>query len=182
MLLSFYEVAADLTDIPSANSPPWSILHDSAGITRLCHEDRGVVMSNEPFEVEEAAEFVAGCFGSVLVLGLGLGMVVRMLLANPKVTRIDIVESEASVIGLVAGSLIGATINIHQANAYSEHTPNQLFRGMRSPFDHAWLDIFDTIDARSYIQRVRAAELWNPHTFRLGVWGFDRSRKRYLAT
>lgn len=60
------------------------------------------MMSTTQMEYRTNKDFVEGAGGDVLVMGLGLGMLIQPLLANPRVKTLTIVEKEPSVIQLVA--------------------------------------------------------------------------------
>ena len=74
--------------------------------TALVHQDRGLVMSDLPAEIADALPFLdyaAGqsCRLRVLIAGLGLGIVPAWLLVHASIARIDIIEIDADVIGLI---------------------------------------------------------------------------------
>jgi hypothetical protein len=60
-----------------------------------------VWMTDEPMYVWSLESFAERSYGSVLVAGLGLGIVVHQLLRNPSVTEVNVVELEKDVIRLV---------------------------------------------------------------------------------
>lgn len=58
-------------------------------------------MVDDPWHFWNIADMAAKMHGRVLVGGLGLGLIVWELAANPKVTEIVVVERDADVIGLI---------------------------------------------------------------------------------
>ena len=70
-------------------------------VKRLLIANRGWMVDDPPhwWAMEEHAQFY---HGHVLCAGLGLGLMVHTLSANPEVTRITVVEREKDVIDLVA--------------------------------------------------------------------------------
>jgi hypothetical protein len=69
---------------------------------RSLHRDLGeVVMEDSRRELSRHLPIWLRARGRVLVTGLGLGCVVRGLLANPEVTSIDVVEKDAGIIRAV---------------------------------------------------------------------------------
>ena len=67
---------------------------------RLCYKG-GVVMSNTKMEIDTNIDFINRAEGSVLINGLGLGMVLKEILRKPEVTSIIIVEQSQDVANLV---------------------------------------------------------------------------------
>lgn len=61
-----------------------------------------VMMSNTQFEYRTNVGFVQNARGHVLIAGLGLGMILRPLAANPNVKSITVIEKDPDVIALVA--------------------------------------------------------------------------------
>ncbi len=79
-----------------------------------------VVMSDEPYEVAAALPFVDKAYGSVLMLGLGLGVVLNMLENKTEVIKITVVENSPDVIKLVGGywkSRLGNKLQIIEYDA-----------------------------------------------------------------
>lgn len=69
---------------------------------RSLHRDLGeVVMEDTRRELSRHLPIWLAARGRVLVTGLGLGCVVRGLLANPEVTSIDVVEKDAGIVRVV---------------------------------------------------------------------------------
>jgi Spermidine synthase len=69
--------------------------------TRLMR-GRTVVMSDVPAEMRDHWSAVHHATGSVLINGLGLGMVLQACLEKPEVTDVTVIEFSADVIRLVA--------------------------------------------------------------------------------
>lgn len=136
-------------------------------------------MSNDLFEVEEAAEFASKCSGQVLVLGLGLGMIVRMLLARPEVDQIHVIESEREVIELVGPSVQDDRVKLYNANAYDGDAPEHLFGDRK--FDAVWMDVWDNAESSTYMLRRFANKIWGDRSDLVGIWAYDRSEDNYNA-
>lgn len=99
-----------------------------------------VVMSNTPDEIRDCLPFVWKAKGSILVNGLGLGVVVKMLLEKPGVTDITVVEQSADVIKLSGPTYSGdPRLTIVHADAFRYQPP----KGKR--FNAVWHDIWDFI-------------------------------------
>ena len=135
--------------------------------TTLIHEERGLVMSDVPGEVAGALPFLdaAKAYGeregsiSVLVTGLGLGIVPAWLLRNTRLRRVDVVEIDADVIELVARDpaardewAADPRLHVHHADALTWPARGNgcaLHRRCMEPpcWDAAFHDIFDTVAA-----------------------------------
>ena len=133
-----------------------------------------IVMSDTPDEMRDCRSIIQRASGRVLVNGLGLGCVVRALLAKPEVTQIDVVEIDADVIALIVPHMADKRLVIHHDSAFTFKTSASM------KWDYAWHDIWDTLCTddleqhtkmkRKYARRVN---VWQ------GCWGEDflRSQK-----
>jgi hypothetical protein len=134
--------------------------------TALIHEQRGLVMSDVPAEIAGMLPFldrvqaenwklrVTGT--SVLISGLGLGIVPAWLLANVAVHRIDVIEIDADVIELVARDeaareawAASPRLHVHLGDALTWKPSGQPGCALHSDceppssWDAAWHDIWD---------------------------------------
>jgi hypothetical protein len=104
-----------------------------------------LVMSDTPDEIRDHRSPVREAKdrgGRVLIHGLGLGLVLRQMLALPNVTQVDVVEQSEDVIALVGPIYAGdPRVTIHHADAYEMRWP----KGAR--WSVAWHDIWDDICA-----------------------------------
>lgn len=104
-------------------------------------------MSDVPLELQEALPFVRVARGDVLVTGLGLGTILRALVAKPDVRLVTVVEKDHHVRELVGPH-------------YQDHPKIQIVPGdaltvdLAEPFDCAWHDIWPTINARNLIDML----------------------------
>ena len=178
-------LALDMTDLQQKQIGPWSLCHrerprrSQGRLTSLFHDERGEIMNNEPFEVEEAAEFAAKCSGHVLVLGLGIGMIVRMLKSLPQVDQIYVIESEREVLDLIGPSVCSDRVKLYHANAYDNDAPKNLFGDRK--FDAIWMDIWDNAEAETYTLRLLANGIWSDRADLVGIWALMRSEANYHA-
>lgn len=107
---------------------------------KLANAD-GVMMSNTPDELADHQPFMEAAHGRVLVHGLGLSCVVSGLLANERVTHIDVVELSTDVIAMVGPCFIGEDrVTIHQGDALNYPWPDN------ARWDFVWHDIWQTIN------------------------------------
>ena len=111
-------------------------------------EHGSIYMSNTPAEVMDHWPFIRQATGSVLVAGLGLGMVVKALLGKQDVTRIVIVEKSEDVISLVGWAYtIDPRVEIVHSDIF-DYKPKE-------HFDYAWFDIWQEIDGNNYPEMKR---------------------------
>ncbi len=95
-----------------------------------------VVMEDTIFELNTHLGFILKASGNVLVTGLGLGCVVRGLLANPNVDHITCIEKSEDVLKLVQPHMPKERLTIIHADAL-EWTKDNDFS-----FDYAWHDLW----------------------------------------
>ena len=100
-----------------------------------------VVMSDTPSEVADHFHFIRRAEGHVLIAGLGLGMVIKALLAKVSIERIDVVEIDKDLIDLVGPHYFDPRLRVYHDDIKTWKSP----RG--SQWDFVWLDIWDSIDA-----------------------------------
>lgn len=98
-----------------------------------------VVMSNTPDEISDFYSFVHKATGSVLVNGLGLGVLLNALIAKPDITDITVVEISEDVIKLVAPYITDPRVKIVQSDCFTYESP----KGKR--YNAVWHDIWDYI-------------------------------------
>lgn len=98
------------------------------------------VMSNTPDEIRDFMRFVRIATGSVLVNGLGLGVLLKALLDKPEVTDVTVIEKSEDVIKLVAPTYLNdSRVIIINADAFEYKAP----KGKR--YNAVWHDIWDNI-------------------------------------
>ncbi len=106
--------------------------------TRLMR-GRTVVMSDTPGEMRDHWAPIRYATGSVLLNGLGIGMVLRNVLAKDCVTDVTVIELSADVISLVGPHYDDPRVTIIQADAMTWKPP----KGKK--YDVVWHDIWDDI-------------------------------------
>jgi hypothetical protein len=110
--------------------------------TKLVHKERGVVMSDTPAEMSDHSYFVRKAKGSVLINGLGLGMVLYNCALKEEVSKITVIEIDADIIELVGSQYknqFDGKLNIIHSDALEYIPP----KGIR--YDCVWHDIWDNI-------------------------------------
>lgn len=80
---------------------------------RLMQKNHGVIMSDTDMEKLTNADFVKRANGSVLIGGLGIGLIVLAIQEKNDVSHIDIIEKNKEVIDLVADKIpLNSKVNI----------------------------------------------------------------------
>lgn len=139
---------------------------------RLHHEKRGVVMSNTPMEKNTSFAAYKGAVGSVLINGLGLGMVLEGILTKPEVTRVRIVELDLDVIALVGPHFANdPRVEITQGDAY-EYVP-----GKDERYDFVWHDIWDNISSENLPKMAKLTRKWSRRAGAQAVWSRKEARR-----
>lgn len=110
------------------------------GTYKVLKREGTLVMSNTPDEIRDFMHVVRGAYGTILINGLGLGVLVQALLDRGQVEEIIVIEKSADVIRLVGGHYEkDDRVTIIQADCF-EYQPPQ---GKR--YNYVWHDIWDNI-------------------------------------
>lgn len=138
------------------------------------------VMEDTPPEIKTHLSFMIQARGKVLVTGLGLGCVVRGLLANSAVERITCIEKSADVLKLVAPYMPpDKRLEIIHACAFDWVASN------RRQFDYAWHDLWSDRDAGE-----PHLDIWHTQLIfdclntvsRQGAWNYSRAARAFLKS
>jgi hypothetical protein len=159
--------------------PPgtYTFLYRLTDATLYCDPPGEVVMEDTPFELLTHLGFVMQARGRVLVTGLGLGCVIRGLLANPNVEHITCIEDSDDVLKLVGPHMPKARLTIIEADALEWTAQN------KDTFDCAWHDLWtDRGNGEPHLDHWHAELLINCQrtVTRQGAWAFDRRAKQVL--
>jgi hypothetical protein len=141
--------------------------------TRLVHADRGIIMSDTPYEMRDHREAALRAHGSCLINGLGLGMILAAVLRKPDVTDVTVVEAEADVIALVGPTYDSdPRLTMVHADAFAYHPPP----GRR----YAWVfhDVWDRISAKNLASMAALLRKFEPIADWQGCWAEDLSVRR----
>ena len=143
-----------------------------AGEYWMLTENGYVYMSNTPAEVRDHYGFIRAAKGSVLIAGLGLGMVIKALLDKPEVTRIVVVELSQDVIDLVGPA--------YTKDSRVEIICEDIFKFKTSEhFDYAWFDIWPDICADNYPEMKKLHRKFSCNVTVKDSWCRDRCKKLY---
>lgn len=135
-----------------------------------------IVMEDSLRELRKHLPIWMSAKGQVLVTGLGLGCVVRGLLANPDVTHIDVVEIDKTICKLIGPEFEGnPRVTLHLADALQWDFGGQCW-------DYAWHDLhsFDdthlqVMHAELFCRFMNAVPLG-----RQGAWAWPREANRKI--
>lgn len=152
---------------------PWMCVNPGS-YRKLTHSKRGVVMSNTPMEVHTNAKFLLRAKGSVLVNGLGLGMVLTALFAKDNVTKVTVVEIDKDVIALTAGHF-AKEINEGRLVIINEDCMTRKV-GEKEQYECVWHDIWDTISDENIEQMNKLKRKFAKHTKWQACWAEDQCR------
>ena len=138
--------------------------------TRLM-KNGSLVMSDTPAEMNDHWEAVFRAKGSCLLMGLGLGMVLKTILVKERVTDVTVVEISQNLIDLVGPHYPDPRVTMICADALQWTPP----KGKR--YQMVWHDIWsgvstdDLVTMKALRQKyVRRAE-WQ------GCWGLNLLRR-----
>lgn len=153
------------------------LFHTSLGRLHLSPPGE-VVMEDTPFELIKHLDFMMRAHGRVLVTGLGLGCVVRGLLANEQVSHITCIERSADVLSLVQPYMPTDRLTIIQADALEWTEKNT------AVFDCAWHDVWtNREEGEPHLDAWHMRLLINCHKFVAGwqgAWAFNRDFRQAL--
>ena len=140
----------------------------------LVHKDRGVIMSDADFELEDMRKFLESKpHGHILVAGLGLGLVIDLLLKY-NIDLISVLEIDSEVIEKIGGK--------YSNNPLIEiiHTDAKTFdiSSLKTPPNYIYLDIWDTCE--EYQDRLDLLEKYSSSCKNVFVWAMGRSEQIYL--
>lgn len=116
------------------------------------------VMSNTPDEIRDFSSFVYKAKGSVLVNGLGLGVLLKALLEKDEITKITVIEKSKDVINLISDSITDKRVSIINADAFDYKPP----KGEK--YDCVWHDIWDYISDENLPEMIKLHRKYGKRT------------------
>lgn len=133
-----------------------------------------VVMEDSLRELRKHLPIWLAARGRVLKTGLGLGCVVRGLLANPAVDHIDVVEIDAGIIRVIGAEFAGnPRVTIHHADALTWE-----FGDRRWEF--AWHDLHSFGEEHLDCMHMELIHRFMNVARHQGAWNFPRMISRLL--
>lgn len=135
-----------------------------------------IVMDDSAHELRKHLPIWLAARGRVLVTGLGLGCVVRGLLANRDVDHIDVVEIDRDILEIVGKEFAGLDrVSLHFGDALSLDWP------ARTRWDFAWHDLW-VEDGTLQFLHDRLVCRYHRQCERQGAWAFPRAASRLYAS
>lgn len=142
---------------------------------KTLHRVRGdIVMEDSRIELRKHLPIWMKARGRVLVTGLGLGCVVRGLLANRDVDRIEVVEIDRDICRIVGREFAGnARVGLTLGDALDEDVVDGMF-------DFAWHDLWQEDDGLA-LTHADLFHRYSDRCFAQGAWAFPREFARMYA-
>lgn len=134
-----------------------------------------VVMEDSAQELRKHLPIWMASHGRVLKTGLGLGCVVRGLLANPAVEHVTCIEIDPNIIAMVGPEFQGnPRVEIICADALLWEPPQD------NMWDFAWHDIWTDGDEPLQLLHMRLAKRFHHRVGAQGAWAFPRVEKKLI--
>jgi hypothetical protein len=116
---------------------------------------RAVMMSNTQLEYRTNKHFVDTSHGDVLIVGLGIGMLIRPIAARPEVKSITVLELEPDVIELVKPHYADVEkLRVFCADA-RDFEPGDLMGNLPDTWDCIMIDIWPDISPENLRQMTK---------------------------
>jgi hypothetical protein len=133
-----------------------------------------IVMEDSPRELRRHLPIWLAARGRVLVTGLGLGCVVRGLLASPRVENVDVLEIDPEVVRVVGAEFLNEPrVTLHVVDALTYEWPSG------SRWDFAWHDLWSE-DSLPVLHAALIQRMW-PMCGQQGAWGWPREIRGLLG-
>ncbi len=142
----------------------WATLHLADG---------EIVMEDSRRELRKHIPIWMKAKGRVLVTGLGLGCVVRGLLANRDVEHISVVEIDKQILRVV-GHEFRTNARVRLIHGDALKVP------LHERFDFAWHDLWTDGDTHLQVLHARLFERCRDKVEMQGAWQFPRHLKRRM--
>lgn len=122
-------------------------------------------MSDLPGEIYEHLEAIKQLQGPVLIGGLGLGVIVKAAIANPRVTRITVIEKDPDVIAMVGPHYQrDKRVQIVQCDMLEYQPPKQ------DRWEVVWMDIWPTVTAANLVSMIELRKAYRHRCRWYGAW------------
>lgn len=140
-----------------------------------------VMMSNTQLEYRTNKAFVDRAHGDVLMVGLGIGMLIKPLTDKPEVKSLTVIEKEPDVIAMVKPHYEKTPkLRIFEANAH-DFEPGDLMGNLPDRWDCVLLDIWPNISSDNLREMKklhgRYAQWLNEGGF-VKCWSEDLARRQ----
>lgn len=133
-----------------------------------------IVMEDSPSELRKHLPIWLVGEGRILVTGLGLGCVVRGLLASPKVTHVDVVEIDKDILDVVGRQFErNPRVTLHHGDALGIEFPPS------DRWDFAWHDLY-VEDGSLHLLHAKLFMRFTDRCAQQGAWAFPRQLARMM--
>lgn len=127
-----------------------------------------VVMSNTPMECNTNKIAYEKARGSVLMAGLGMGMILEAVLSKPEVTHVRIIEIDKDIIEYVG--------SFFKADPRVEIIHGDIFKyipAIDEFYNYIWLDIWDGIHQNNEPEFQMLNDRFKDHCNEMNLWSMD---------
>jgi hypothetical protein len=153
--------------------PEYTLLRRVSARTLHLEGAGEVVMEDSRRELSRHLPIWLAAYGRVLVSGLGLGCVVRGLLASDEVAHIDVVEIDKDILRVVGAEFSGcARVSLHHGDALTIDLPGKWY--------FAWHDLWTDGDEHLQILHAKLIKRYWGRASVQGAWQFPRLASRRL--
>ena len=140
-----------------------------------------LMMSDTRYERISNLEVVRQAHGKVLIAGLGLGMILKPILAKPSVTSVWVMEKEDDVIGLIWPHVEHPKLDVRKADIFTWNPPKS-----DGPWNCIYFDIWPDHTTDNLPEMAKLHQKYKYYLDRtdpycwMGSWERDtlRSQKR----
>ena len=139
-----------------------------------------IVMSDTPDEIRDHFSIIWAAKGSVLINGLGIGVVLQACLNKDSVTHVTVIEQSKDVISLIGDyykNIYSDRLTIIHDDAFAYKPPKNIKYGA------VWHDIWDNICADNLPEMHRLHRKYGRRTEWQGSWAraiCERAAKTYF--
>jgi hypothetical protein len=111
--------------------------------------------------------------GRILITGLGLGCVVRGLVASPQVEHVDVVEIDADILSVIGSEFAtNPRVTLHHGDAH------RIAFSEGTHWDFAWHDIWTEQNKGLHHAHMKLLMKFNKQVAHQGAWQMPRAFKR----
>lgn len=138
------------------------------------YRNGGLWMSDTPDEMRDhwqVCREIERRGGRVLIMGLGIGMLVKYALSLPQVEHVDVVEIDPDVVHLVGPTYAGERCTIHTADAYTIKWP------VGTRWDVVWHDVWENICGDNTEGMAKLKRSYGRRANWQGCWAEDEVRR-----
>jgi hypothetical protein len=158
----------------SIGFPSYTLLYHTSLKTMHISDEGEVVMEDSAKELRRHLPIWMTASGRILVTGLGLGCVVRGLLANQRVEHVTAVEIDRRILDLV-----GPEFEPDPRMRLIHGDALQVEFGSEK-FNYAWHDLWTDGDRSLQVLHAQLMAKFKRNAVRQGAWGLPRLMRRLV--